>query len=291
VSAAPLLATCWTTAGDAVPLPGRHASPIPLPARIAAAARAGFTGFGILDHDLRPYLRDATLTDLRLLLDDHGMTAVQLELITEWWQERPDDTGTAFLLDAAEALGAQDIKACGSIDDLTPRPTDAWAESLARLARRAADHGTRISLEFMPFTNISTLAEVLAIVAAADHPAAGLCLDMWHLQRSGADPRDVRAVPVDRVFSVELDDGTAAPVGDPYDDTVLRRLLPGQGDFPVVELAAALIESGWTLPWGVEIISETYRMRPLDEALSDVMASTQAVLATAYERASHGPAQ
>ena len=127
------------------------------------------------------------------------------------------------------------------------------------LAHEAAEHGTRVALEFMPFANISTLASALEIVEAAGEPSGGLLLDVWHLERSGADPADVRAVPIEAVLAVELDDGSAVPVGDPYDDTCLRRLLPGEGDFRVAAFAAALIRAGWHGPWGVEIISETYR--------------------------------
>nr|WP_284290009.1 hypothetical protein [Angustibacter aerolatus] len=72
-----LLATCWTTAGDAVPLPGRDDSPVPLPERIAAAGRAGFTGFGVVHNDLAIYLRDGDLPTLAATLRDNGMRHVE----------------------------------------------------------------------------------------------------------------------------------------------------------------------------------------------------------------------
>ena len=81
-----LLATCWTTAGDAVPLPGRDDSPIPLPTRIQEAARAGFTGFGVVHNDLETYLRDNDLETLRRVFEDNGITAVELEFLTDWWK-------------------------------------------------------------------------------------------------------------------------------------------------------------------------------------------------------------
>ena len=51
-----LIAACWTTAGDAVPLDGRQDSPLSLPERISAASDAGFAGFGIVHNDLANYL-------------------------------------------------------------------------------------------------------------------------------------------------------------------------------------------------------------------------------------------
>jgi len=49
-----LLATCWTTAGDANPLPGDQRSPSPIRERVEAAAAAGFQGIGLLHADLMP---------------------------------------------------------------------------------------------------------------------------------------------------------------------------------------------------------------------------------------------
>ena len=286
-----LLATCWTTAGDAVPLPGRHLSPLRLDHRIAAAADAGFTAFGFLDHDLRHYLRSADLGTLASLLLDHGITYVELEYLTRWWtsgSEREESDATrALLFAAAEGLGAHHIKVAADLDDLSAPDLDFWAESFHDLATQAAEHGTTVALEFMPFSNVSTLDDAVEIATRAGSPAGGIAVDMWHVARSGLDPSAVGHVPIDLILAVELDDGSAQSVGDPYDDTVLRRLLPGDGDFPLVEFAAALMAAGWTQPWGVEIISEDYRMRPLEEALPEVVRKTSAILRSADERSHH----
>ena len=275
----PLLATCWATAGDAVPLPGRHRSPVAMLTRIEAAARAGFVGFGILDHDLHPFLRDHSLTDLRAMLEDHGLGYVELEFLTRWWttgEERVrSDADRAFLLRAAEALDAHHIKIAADLEDTSPPDIGLWAEQLHALSREADEHGTAVALEFMPFANVSTLDLALQIVLAADHPAGGLVIDLWHVERSGMDPATLDSVPIERVLAVEIDDGQSTEVGDPYDDTVLRRLIPGQGDFRTVEFAAAMMRAGWLLPWGTEIISEEYRMRPLDGALEELVRCTR----------------
>ena len=282
-----LLATCWTTAGDAAPYPGRHASPLPLRSRIEAAQRAGFTAFGILDFDVRAFLRDQDLATLHSILDDNGMDVIELEFLTRWWTDGAEraasDENRALLFSAAEALGAHHIKVAPDLADLSPPDIGFWAEAFHDLARDAESHGTRVALEFMPFANISTLDCAVEIAAASDHPAAGLLVDLWHVERSGASVDAMASVPVDLIFAIELDDGAAEPIGDPYDDTCLRRLLPGEGAFPVAEFAAALMEMGWSLPWGVEIISETYRMRSLDDCLPDVVRTTRRQLGRARE--------
>ncbi len=271
-----------------MPLPGRHVSPFALGERIVAAADAGFTAFGILDHDLRRYLLTGSLAALATDLRDHGMTHVELEYLTRWWTSGPEreesDATRHLLLAAAEVLDAHHIKVAADLDDLSVPDLDFWAESFHGLAEEAAEHGTTVALEFMPFSNVSTLAAATEIAVRADHPAAGIAVDMWHVARSGMDPSAVADVPIGLILAVELDDGSSRPVGDPYEDTVLRRLLPGDGDFPLVDFVATLMAAGWRHPWGVEIISEEYRMRPLAEVLPEVVRKTRAILSMAEER-------
>ncbi|GMA88365.1 hypothetical protein GCM10025868_36150 [Angustibacter aerolatus] len=57
---------------------------------------------------------------------------------------------------------------------------------------------------------------------------------------------------------------------------MLRRDIPGQGEMPVARMIELLLLKGWTGPWGIEILSETYRVRPLDEALGEVVRDTLA---------------
>lgn len=260
-------------------------SPFPLRARIEAASRAGFVAVGLLDFDLHKFLAHSTLRDLRLILHDNGMTHTELEFLTRWWttgeERRRSNEDRAFLFAAAEELEAHHIKVAADLNDLAPPDVDLWALELHALGADAASHGTRVALELMPFSNVANLGTALQIVRAADHPAAGLLLDIWHLERSGANPSDIADIPLALIHGVELDDGSAVSQGDPYDDTCLRRQLPGTGDFRVVEFAAALLNLGWNLPWGIEMLNAEYRLLPLDQGLAGVVSHTQEVLALA----------
>ena len=91
-----LLASCWTTAGDARPDPGHDRSPHPLRERIERAAEAGFVGVGLLEVDLRQFLATASLATLSQILDDNGIELIELEFLTNWWtaeslRRRSDD--------------------------------------------------------------------------------------------------------------------------------------------------------------------------------------------------------
>src|SRR5712692_7070541 len=82
-----LLATCWTTAGDAAPLRGNEQSPVPLRERVEAAAAAGFRGFGLVYADLIVAEREYGMGGIRSMLEDNGLVHVELELLTNWWTD------------------------------------------------------------------------------------------------------------------------------------------------------------------------------------------------------------
>ena len=74
-----LLATCWTSAGDAASDRPDLRSPLPLRERIEAASAAGFRGFGLLSDDLPAAVAEYGLTGIRAMLADNGMVHLELE--------------------------------------------------------------------------------------------------------------------------------------------------------------------------------------------------------------------
>jgi sugar phosphate isomerase/epimerase len=271
-----LLATCWTTAGDASPFPGDQRSPLGIRERVEAAAAAGFRGMGLLHADLMPALQEFGPRGLRTLLDDHGIVDLELELITDWWT--PDtDPVRRDLLTAASSLGARHIKIAPDTTD-SPWNHDQWVTAFAALATEAADAGTRIGLEFLPWSNIKTVHEGLSMVEAAGHPAGGLIIDVWHTERAHTPPSDLAQVPLRHIVGVELNDADAEPIGTLFEDTVLRRRLCGEGSFNLPAVIAALRTAGWHGPWGVEILSTEHRGTPLREAVAAAFNTAQALL-------------
>jgi hypothetical protein len=74
-----LLATCWTSAGDAASDRLDLRSPLPLRERIEAASAAGFHGFGLLSADLPAAEKKHGLNGIHAMLDDNGITDLELE--------------------------------------------------------------------------------------------------------------------------------------------------------------------------------------------------------------------
>jgi sugar phosphate isomerase/epimerase len=271
----PLLATCWTTAGDATPLPGHQRSPYPIRDRIEAAAAAGFRGLGLVHADLMPALQQYGAGGLRALLDDHGIVDLELELITGWWEPGPDAV-RRDLLTAAEALGARHIKVAPDVTG-GPWDRDRCVTAFAALAAEGAEAGTRIGLEFLPWSTISTVHEGLDIVRTAGHPAGGLIIDVWHTERGHTPPAELAEVPLEYIVGVELNDADAEVIGTLFEDTVHRRRLCGAGSFDLTGIIAALRAAGWHGPWGVEILSDEHRRTPLRQAVADAARTARSV--------------
>ncbi|GIF20026.1 sugar phosphate isomerase [Paractinoplanes tereljensis] len=249
---------------------------MPIRKRVAAASAAGFQGIGLLHADLMPALDQYGSGGLRALLDDHGIVDLELELITGWWSAESEPV-RRDLLAAAEALGARHIKVGPDVSD-GPWEHDRWVAAFAALAAEAAEAGTRVGLEFLPWSNIKTVHDGLALVRAAGHPAGGLIIDVWHTERAHTPPADLAAVPVEYIVGVELNDADAEPVGTLFEDTVHRRRLCGEGTFDLAGVVAALRDTGWRGPWGVEILSDEHRRAPLRRAVADAFRTARALV-------------
>jgi sugar phosphate isomerase/epimerase len=279
-----LLATCWSSAGDAASDRADLRSPLPLRERVEAAAAAGFTGFGLLSADLPAAQEEYGLAGIRTLLDDNGMVDLELEGIPHWWDDGPrreeSDRIRYHLLHAAEVLGARHIKVTPDGDD-APWDRGHWAAKFAELAAQAEGVGTRLGLEFFPWSNIKNLHEGIRLVDEAGHDAAGLVIDVWHIERAGTPVGDLASVPLHRIIGVELDDADPQVVGTLFEDTVHRRRYCGEGSFDLTGIISALRTAGWTGPWGVEILSAEHRSLPVQEALSRAAESARRELAVA----------
>ena len=152
-----------------------------------------------------------------------------------------------------------------------------WAAELRQLAQQAAEVGTRVALEPLPFSNITDFGVAAELVAAAYHPAAGLVVDIWHLERGPSTLADLAQIPGDKVFVAELSDAPAPKSMDLFHDTIHHRVLCGSGTFNLAGFITTLRQLGFPGPWGVEIISAAHRERPLDTALADVYRTTMAL--------------
>lgn len=208
---------------------------------VDVAAAAGWPAVGLwFDADR---WQPGTSADIRRRLDADGLVALDIEPII---LTPADPTRTGPLVtDAAKRL----VAAGGEIGArnvlVASRDPDAARVTAAvhQLCVLADPFGMRVVLEFLPIMAVRTLADAVAIVSAADHPAAGVLVDVLHLLRSGGTPAEVARVsrhllPYAQFCDVAAD--TPRDTAGLVDEALHGRLLPGDGVAPLHALLAAL---------------------------------------------------
>jgi sugar phosphate isomerase/epimerase len=275
----PLLASYWSIAGGAWPHTDHEFSVFSFKDRVAAAARAGFTGFGIWHSDLEHTLKSISLSDMRKILDDHGMVHIELEFLNDWWFQDGErklacDTRKRMLLDAAAAFSARHIKVGDFFN--TPCPMAQLIDAFGALCAEAADRGTRIQFELMPFANIHTLAGALELVSGANAKNGGIIIDLWHVVKLGIPYADVARIPSRFLGGIELNDGLLKSPLELHEETINHRQLCGEGEFDVRGFVRTMLAAGYQGPWGIEVLNAKMRDWPLEQLTQRVATTTRA---------------
>jgi sugar phosphate isomerase/epimerase len=273
-----LLASYWTIAGGAQPHTDREYSPFDFQDRVQAIAKAGFKGMGIWHADLAHILERRTLQEMKKILDDNGIKHLELEFLADWFldgeQKKQSDIRKEMLLTAAEALGARHVKVGDFLRQKTPMPR--LIESFAALCADAADHGTRIIFELMPFAMIDTLPEALTMIAGAGAKNGGIGIDLWHMVKLGIPYQEVARIPKQYLLAMEINDGTLEAPWSLHEDTINHRRFCGEGEFDVKGFVDCLQKAGYQGPWGIEVLSAELRNRPLEELATRAFTTTMA---------------
>src|SRR6185437_1660121 len=268
-----LIASYWTVAGDIDVLDDAPMSPWPFEARVAEAAAAGYVGFGLSYVELLQLESTVGFATMRSVFDDHGITIVELEALTDWFAggaaREQSDQVRRDLLRAAAALGARHVKVVGTLsadeDDSDDVGPDRMIESFAGLCSDAAEAGTSVVVEMLPIGNVRTLDAAVRLVQGAGAANGGVLLDMWHVQRTGTPLASIAALPAGCLLHVELDDGGPPAPGPAFEDTIRNRLLCGEGQFDLAGFYRATRAAGYDGAYGIEILSSTFRTGSLTD--------------------------
>lgn len=272
-----LLASYWTLSA-AVPHGDQEYSQFDFRNRVEAAAKAGFKGFGIWHADLDHILEKRDLREMKQILDDNGIEYLELEFLTDWFLEgerkKQSEIQQQKLLTAAEALQARHVKVGDFFHEEYDMPR--VIEAFASLCKDAAEHGTRIGFELMPFSMIDSLSDSLTMVEGANADNGGIVFDLWHLVKLGIPYEEVACTPPQWLISVELNDGTFEAPWSLHEDTVNHRRLCGEGEFDIKSFVEAVRGLGYEGPWGIEVLSDELRQWPLEKLVTRAFDSTMA---------------
>lgn len=230
----------------------------PLERVLAAAAGAGFRGVALDWFTLRAAERAGTDADaIAERVRDLGLVVTDLSALGLGADASTDERVAASMARRCAALG---IPLCALV--LAVPPSAAVDDRVSRVADVFAAHGARLALEFVPYTEVRTLAEARAVCERVGYDRCGLLVDTWHLARSGGSAAELADLEPDEIACVQLADAAPEAVGDLAEESRRGRLLPGDGvvDFPAV--AVALTKAGYDGPLGTEVLSRDLARQP-----------------------------
>jgi 2-keto-myo-inositol isomerase len=216
----------------------------PLEQDVADYAAGACTAIELWTGKLDAYLEGHSEDDFKALLSQHGMNAPvasfqgglldsQADFRRQHWDAFAARLAQLRRLGTGTLVVAADIR-----HPLDQETLDRVAVSLAEAAELAARHEMRLALEFQAgaaFAN--NLQTAAALVADANHPSLGLCLDAFHFFTGSSKEIDLELLTNANLFHVQLCDIAGIPrelAGD------ADRVLPGDGDFPLERLVARL---------------------------------------------------
>ncbi len=216
------------------------------PQLVAAAASAGFRHVGVRLWPGRPgeaphpmYEGSSMLAETRARMADLGVQVHDVEVIRlsagfEVMAYEP-------MMAVAASLGARYVVV--NSDD--PDPLRA-ADNLAALAELAARHRLALGVEFMIYTALPDLPAARTLLQRAAQPNVRILIDTLHLMRSGADPSTLTGEATLARDFAQFSDAPARPhpALSPGEEARAHRLLPGEGELPLVAIAKNTLAPG-----------------------------------------------
>ena len=243
-------------------------------AMVRVAGEAGYNSVGIWVEPGVNWHRTTT-AQVRNELEKHKLTALDVEVIWLQPDSKPDSVHHQ-IIDIGGELGARNCLIVSSEPDLEQNK-----RLFEDLCIRAEAAGLRACFEFMGVTEIKDLAAAMAVVEGVDHPAGGVLIDAFHLERVGLEPAAVEAVDPRWLSYMQLCDMPArGAIDEPeayFADALDGRLAPGEGELPLAELLGKFSAD---IPISLEIRSKHYRDNYPDpvERARVILEKTQAFL-------------
>lgn len=244
--------------------------------QVLCAAKAGYSHVGIRLYPATPtetqwdMIGDTPMIrEVEANLKATGVKVLDIEIL----RIKPDTRAINWkpFFETGARLGATQVLCAGNDPDLN-RLTDNFAE----LCEIAHPFGLNLSIEPMPWCNVSTVKQMNTILRKINRPNAGCLVDPIHFYRADNDYKDIDALPEGALKYCQMCDITAEKP-DTMNGILYQarnfRLSPGTGAADLPRLLKHLPN----LPISIEACNAALAvtMSPLDRArlyLEDMVA-------------------
>ena len=223
--------------------------------RLSAIAHAGFNGVEIWQQDAEP-----AVCETKQQLSNWGLQCTDYQVLLDFDGAKGGDRQhkqheALRMIEIAAQLGSSMILVAANTGDCDEQAIVADLKWLCQQASRA---GLRIAYEAMSWsTSINRCDLAWQIIEQVDEPNLGIVVDAFHLYILGRSLADLSGIPAEKIFLVQLSDSEELTQGTCVKTIARhRRLLPGDGQFPLRELVVYLETLGYQGPIGLEVFND-----------------------------------
>jgi 4-hydroxyphenylpyruvate dioxygenase len=244
--------------------------------KLQAIAAARFDGVEIFENDLLQF--SGKPQEVRAMAADLGLAIDMFQPFRDFDGSTPAQVARSLdrverKFDVMDALGTDLLLVCSNVQPDALADTDRLAEQFALLAEAAGRRGKRIAYEALAWgSQIKLYSQVWEVVRKVNHPALGLTLDSFHTLSLRDDPAQIRQIPADRIFYVQLADAPWVNT-DVLTHSRHYRCFPGQGEFDVTGFVRAILDTGYDGTISLEIFNDEFRSAPARANAIDAMRS------------------
>ncbi len=265
-----------------------NGSKVPIRKQIQIAADAGYDSVEIWIRDVQAFLNEGGSTaELKKELEDLGLLVDSGIAFGNWIVD--DDQRRKEGLEQCK----RDMSLLAEIGGVRIAAPPSGATNEAGLDLSAAGEryrellelGKRVGVvpqvELWGFSkNLSTLAEVLYVAAAADHPDACVLLDVYHMYKGGCKFENIDLVPGRRMYCLHMNDYPADPPRSSIKDE--HRVYPGDGIAPMSKILQSLAAGGFAGTLSLELFNRDYWQQPAAKVARTGLEKMKQCVASAF---------
>ncbi|MCH4179628.1 MAG: sugar phosphate isomerase/epimerase [Megasphaera sp.] len=234
---------------------------------------------------LPDYLKKHSIEELAAYFKSHKVKPLAFNTLCYFNSRTPEDYAGILaelrqMCEWGDKIGCKTVITVPTVDLHKVTRAEIHESAIACLKEMgaiAAEHGMRISLEFIghPAASINTFQEAWEIIQAVDRDNVGITVDCFHFHGMGSQISDLAKADGKKIFIVHLNDTEDFPIGSLLDED---RVWPGTGCIDLDAILQTLKKIGWKQ----DVVSlelfrpEYYKMDPDDvyrigKAKSDIV--------------------
>jgi 4-hydroxyphenylpyruvate dioxygenase len=230
--------------------------------KLRAIAAAGYDEVEIFEADLLSW--SGSPREIGQMCRDHGLKICAFQPFRDF-EGMPEPQRTRNFhraerkFELMKELQTDLMLVCSNVSPLALGGIDRAAADFRELGELAAKHGMRVGFEALAWgRHVRDHRDAWEIVRRADHTSIGVILDSFHTLAPGLPVAAIASIPGDRIFLVQLADAPKLGL-DVLPWSRHFRCFPGQGDLAVTSFMEAVMATGYSGPWSLEIFNDQFR--------------------------------